>query len=63
MLKTAISRIRKRLSIMAAPKALPEFILFGDSLTEWSFSEKTEGFGLFLERSYADTVTIVNEGS
>ena len=48
---------------MASPKRLPEFVLFGDSLTEWSFNENTQGFGLFLEESYADTVAIINEGT
>lgn len=39
-----------------------EFVLFGDSLTEWSFSEETQGFGLFLRQQYQDKVRIVNEG-
>lgn len=39
-----------------------EFVLFGDSLTEWSFSEKTKGFGLMLEEKYAGKVRILNEG-
>ena len=41
---------------------MPEFILFGDSLTEWSFSEETQGFGLFLRQQYQRKVRIVNEG-
>ena len=47
---------------MAADTILPEFILFGDSLTEWSFSEDTQGFGLFLEKQYEGKVNMVNEG-
>ncbi|KAF2026398.1 hypothetical protein EK21DRAFT_74301 [Setomelanomma holmii] len=45
-----------------ASKNLPEFILFGDSLTTWSFDELTKGYGLHLERMYAGKVRIVNEG-
>jgi hypothetical protein len=41
----------------------PEFVLFGDSLTEWSFDESTQGFGLFLSEQYAGKARIVNEGS
>lgn len=41
---------------------LPQFILFGASMTEWSFDEATEGFGWFLETMYRDRVSIVNEG-
>lgn len=41
---------------------LPEFVLFGDSLTEWSFDEETQGFGLFLEKTYKGKAAIVNEG-
>jgi hypothetical protein len=47
---------------MTSQKQLPEFVLFGDSLTEWSFSETTQGFGLFLEGKYAGKATMVNEG-
>lgn len=46
----------------ASRPGLPEFVLFGDSLTEWSFDEITEGFGLFLEQKYKDKAAIVNEG-
>jgi lysophospholipase L1-like esterase len=41
---------------------MPEFILFGDSLTEWSFDEETEGFGQFLEKRYLGKARVVNEG-
>lgn len=41
---------------------LPEFILFGDSLTAWSFEEDTRGFGLALEEAYDGKANIVNEG-
>lgn len=47
---------------MASNKTLPEFVLFGDSLTEWSFSEDTQGFGLFMEKQYTGKVNILNEG-
>lgn len=43
-------------------KARPEFVLFGDSLTEWSFSETTQGFGLHLRQQYGPKVNILNEG-
>lgn len=45
---------------MAEP--LPQFILFGASMTEWSFEEQTEGFGWFLEKTYRNKVDVVNEG-
>lgn len=47
---------------MAAKKELPQIILFGDSLTEWSFDESTEGFGWVLRNKYAGKAEIVNEG-
>ncbi|KAL6164893.1 hypothetical protein ACJQWK_08157 [Exserohilum turcicum] len=40
---------------------MPEFVLFGDSLTEWGFSEATQGFGRFLQQQYRYKVGIVNE--
>ncbi|KAF2129260.1 SGNH hydrolase [Dothidotthia symphoricarpi CBS 119687] len=47
---------------MISSDDLPEFVLFGDSLTEWSFDDKTQGFGLFLEQQYHGKAQIVNEG-
>ncbi|KAJ4368165.1 hypothetical protein N0V83_006521 [Neocucurbitaria cava] len=47
---------------MTSSSKPPEFVLFGASLTEWSFSEKTEGFGWFLECKYSGLANIVNEG-
>jgi hypothetical protein len=41
---------------------MPQFVLFGASLTEWSFSETTQGFGHFLQQKYQYKVAIVNEG-
>lgn len=43
-----------------APKS--QFILFGDSLTEWAFEEWNEGFGWFLEHKYQDKVNVICEG-
>ncbi|KAF2855784.1 SGNH hydrolase [Plenodomus tracheiphilus IPT5] len=43
-------------------KHRPVFVLFGDSLTEWSFDEDTRGFGLFLREMYEGRVEVVNEG-
>jgi isoamyl acetate esterase len=40
----------------------PQIILFGDSLTEWSFEEETCGFGWALQSYYAPRVEICNEG-
>jgi hypothetical protein len=48
---------------MPSDKRVPEFVLFGDSLTMWSFHEPTQGFGLHLEKQYAGKVRMVNEGS
>jgi len=42
--------------------AASQFILFGASMTEWSFEEETEGFGWFLDKVYRDKVAVVNEG-
>jgi hypothetical protein len=47
---------------MSLSKQLPSFVLFGDSLTEWSFEQSTNGFGLHLEKKYAGKVKIFNEG-
>ena len=51
-----------KLLIMPSHPRLPEFVLFGDSLTEWSFDETTQGFGLYLEEKYAGKASMVNEG-
>jgi len=48
---------------MTERKRLPQIILFGDSLTEWSFDEATAGFGWVLENKYAGKAEIVNEGT
>ncbi|KAH8714059.1 SGNH hydrolase-type esterase domain-containing protein [Phaeosphaeriaceae sp. PMI808] len=47
---------------MASNKQLPEFVLFGASMTEWSFDEKTQGFGWFLRKTYDGKVEVLNEG-
>jgi hypothetical protein len=47
---------------MATSEVLPEIVLFGASTTEWSFGEKTQGFGWFLEKKYAGKARVVNEG-
>ena len=43
-------------------RELPRFVLFGDSLTEWSFDSETEGFGWHLTNLYKDKAEIVNKG-
>jgi hypothetical protein len=48
---------------MASIEALPEIVLFGASMTEWSFKEKTQGVGWFLENQYAGKAKILNEGT
>jgi hypothetical protein len=40
----------------------PEFVLFGASMTEWSFDPPTQGFGWFLSKQYEEKVRVVNEG-
>jgi len=43
--------------------SLPKLILFGDSLTQWSFySEDSKGLGDVLTTRYAGRATIENEG-
>jgi hypothetical protein len=41
---------------------LPEFVLFGASMTEWSFDPATQGCGGFLETRYEGKVRVINEG-
>lgn len=43
-------------------QSLPELVLLGASMIEWSFDEATEGLGWFLERKYQGKARIVNEG-
>lgn len=43
-------------------KILPRIVLFGDSLTAWSFDENTQGFGWYLRSWYKDKAEIDNEG-
>jgi hypothetical protein len=47
---------------MPSYSQLPAFVLFGDSLTEWSFDETTQGFGLYLEQKYEGKARMMNEG-
>lgn len=42
---------------------MPDFVLFGDSLTEWGFNEDNEGFGWYLEKRYEQRVRVINEGN
>lgn len=62
MFKSTLRKVKQKLKPMSATKQLPEFVLFGDSLTEWGFRETTQGFGLLLEQRYAGKAHIVNEG-
>jgi hypothetical protein len=48
---------------MAMQKDVPEFVLFGASMTEWSFDEKTHGLGWFLASRYEGKVLVLNEGT
>ena len=41
----------------------PQFILFGDSLTEWAFDEHNEGFGWYFEQKYGEKVQVQCEGT
>ena len=41
---------------------LPEIVVFGASMAEWSFREETQGYGWFLEKTYAGKARVVNEG-
>jgi hypothetical protein len=41
---------------------LPEFVLFGASMTEWSFDAETQGPGWFLGTRYEGKIRVVNEG-
>ncbi|PVH96020.1 SGNH hydrolase [Periconia macrospinosa] len=43
-------------------RALPQIVLFGDSLTAYSFDDQTRGFGWYLERMYKDKAEIDNQG-
>jgi len=45
-----------------AQTPLPEIVVFGASMAEWSFKEKTQGYGWFLEKMYAGKAWVVNEG-
>lgn len=47
---------------MSQKKKLPQFVLFGDSLTEWGFDDSNRGFGWVLEQKYAGKADILNEG-
>lgn len=58
--KTSLKQVP--LSRLAMSSAASRFILFGASMTEWSFDEETAGFGWFLEKVYRDKVAVVNEG-
>lgn len=58
----AYQKLNALIGERAEEKTLPKFVLFGASLTQWSFSEETEGFGWFLENKYKGKAGILNEG-
>ncbi|TPX72178.1 hypothetical protein SpCBS45565_g00408 [Spizellomyces sp. 'palustris'] len=41
---------------------LDQILLFGDSLTQWSFNPDMEGWGAFLSNSYVRKLDVVNRG-
>ncbi|RMZ72742.1 GDSL Lipase Acylhydrolase family [Pyrenophora seminiperda CCB06] len=41
---------------------LPEMVVFGASMAQWSFEEQTQGYGWFLEKMYTGKARVVNEG-
>ncbi|KND00759.1 uncharacterized protein SPPG_03872 [Spizellomyces punctatus DAOM BR117] len=41
---------------------LDQILLFGDSLTQWSFNPEIEGWGAFLSNSYVRKLDVVNRG-
>ncbi|KAF2744197.1 SGNH hydrolase [Sporormia fimetaria CBS 119925] len=43
-------------------KQLPQIVLFGASLTQWSFNEHDRGFGWVLTNKYEGKAEVVNEG-
>jgi hypothetical protein len=48
---------------MSSSKKSPEIILFGASMVEWGFKEKTQGLGWFLEKTYRGKANVLNEGT
>lgn len=47
---------------MASSSVLPEIVVFGASMVEWSFMEETEGLGWRLTNAYAGKAHVLNEG-
>jgi hypothetical protein len=47
---------------MEKSEQLSELVLFGASMTEWSFREKTQGLGWWLEKIYEGKARVLNEG-
>ncbi|KAH4895751.1 hypothetical protein HBI81_157330 [Parastagonospora nodorum] len=58
----SLRKLEREISAPPNSNRLPEIVLFGDSLTEWSFDDSTQGFGLHLEKMYAGKARILNEG-
>lgn len=52
----------KHICEMMVTKQSPEFVLFGASMTEWSFRAKTQGLGWFWRKEYEGRVQVLNEG-
>ena len=48
---------------MASSTHYPEIILFGASMVQWSFEEKTQGLGWCLEKIYRGKANVLNEGT
>jgi len=54
---------RPRTIVMASSTHYPEIILFGASMVQWSFEEKTQGLGWCLEKIYRGKANVLNEGT
>lgn len=58
-----VMRFEEPAADMAALSAeQPEIVLFGASMTEWSFTRETHGFGWYLTDKYVGKARVVNEG-
>ncbi|KAH9882092.1 hypothetical protein J1614_001264 [Plenodomus biglobosus] len=47
---------------MSSPDCMPEIVLFGASMVQWSFKKETKGLGWFLEKTYKGKANVLNEG-
>ncbi|KAJ3193062.1 isoamyl acetate-hydrolyzing esterase [Irineochytrium annulatum] len=61
-IKPSSSGNRELLKVSMPSLALDQFVLFGDSITQWGFNPDISGWGVHLAHAYIRKIDIINRG-